>query len=96
MSPMPVAEFGPVAILRLLDAQRVKFIVVGGIAARLLGAPLLTQDVDVTPAADRRTSSVWPPPCTTSMLACELPHPAGRSGRTPSTRGCSRSDPSGH
>jgi hypothetical protein len=32
----------------------VDFVVVGGIAARLRGAPLLTQDVDVTPATDRR------------------------------------------
>ena len=48
-----MVEFDPVAILRLLDAHRVEFIVVGGIAARLRGAPLLTQDVDVTPATDR-------------------------------------------
>ena len=48
-----MAEFDPVAILRLLDAHRVEFIVVGGIAARLRGAPVLTQDVDITPATDR-------------------------------------------
>jgi hypothetical protein len=47
-----VTEFDPVAILRLLVAHRVEFIVVGGIAARLRGAPLLTQDVDITPATD--------------------------------------------
>jgi len=48
-----VAEFDPVAMLRLLHAHRVQFLVVGGIAARLRGAPLLTQDVDITPAPDR-------------------------------------------
>ena len=48
-----MADFDPVAMLRLLHAHRVQFIVVGGIAARLRGAPLLTQDVDITPAPDR-------------------------------------------
>jgi hypothetical protein len=46
-------DFDPVAMLRVLVSHRVEFIVVGGIAARLRGAPLLTQDVDVTPATDR-------------------------------------------
>ncbi len=46
-------EFDPVAVLRVLDAHRVEFLVIGGIAARLRGAPLLTQDVDITPAPDR-------------------------------------------
>ena len=48
-----MADFDPVAMLRLLHAHRVQFLVVGGIAARLRGAPLLTQDVDITPAPDR-------------------------------------------
>ena len=48
-----MVEFDPVAMLRLLHAHRVQFLVVGGIAARLRGAPLLTQDVDITPARDR-------------------------------------------
>jgi hypothetical protein len=49
-----MAEFDPVAVLRILTSHRVDFVVVGGIAARLRGAPLLTQDLDVTPATDRR------------------------------------------
>ena len=49
MSQLLVADFDPVAMLRVLDAHRVHFLVVGGIAARLRGAPLLTQDVDITP-----------------------------------------------
>jgi hypothetical protein len=48
-----VAEFDPVAMLRVLHTHRVQFLIVGGIAARLRGAPLLTQDVDITPAPDR-------------------------------------------
>lgn len=47
-----MGEFDPVALLRILVDHRVEFIVVGGIAARLRGAPLLTQDIDVTPARD--------------------------------------------
>lgn len=49
-----MAEFDPVAMLRVLMAHRVEFLVVGGIAARLRGAPLLTQDVDITPSTDRK------------------------------------------
>jgi len=47
-----VAEYDPVAILRALVAAQVRFVVIGGVAARLRGAPLLTDDVDVTPARD--------------------------------------------
>ena len=49
----PVPEFDPVATLRVLEKHEVEFVVVGGIAARLRGAPLLTQDLDITPARDR-------------------------------------------
>jgi hypothetical protein len=45
-----MAEFDPVAVLRVLTENEVEFVVVGGVAARLRGAPLLTQDVDITPA----------------------------------------------
>jgi len=44
-----MAEFDPVRLLRTLTDHEVKFIVIGGIAARLRGAPLLTEDVDITP-----------------------------------------------
>jgi hypothetical protein len=37
-------------MLRVLIEHQVDLIVVGGIAARLRGAPLLTQDVDITPS----------------------------------------------
>lgn len=48
-----MADFDPVAMLRVLVRHDVEFVLVGGIAARLRGAPLLTQDVDVTPSTDR-------------------------------------------
>lgn len=48
-----MAEFDPVASLRILVRHSVDFVVIGGIAARLRGAPLLTEDIDITPATDR-------------------------------------------
>lgn len=45
-----VAEFDPVALLRVLTKHGVDFVVVGGVAARLRGAPLVTQDVDIVPS----------------------------------------------
>ena len=48
-----MAEFDPVALFRVLVAHQVEFVVVGGIAARLRGAPVLTQDVDIAPSASR-------------------------------------------
>lgn len=36
-------------MLRTLQRHRVQFVLIGGIAALLRGAPLLTQDVDITP-----------------------------------------------
>ncbi|HLF44750.1 MAG TPA: hypothetical protein VJA46_14660, partial [Acidimicrobiia bacterium] len=48
-----MAEFDPVAALRVLVEHQVEFLLVGGVAARLRGAPMLTQDVDITPSTDR-------------------------------------------
>lgn len=45
-----MTEFDPVSMLRILRSHDVAFVVIGGVAARLRGAPLLTQDVDITPA----------------------------------------------
>jgi hypothetical protein len=47
-----VTEYDPLRLLRVLDEHDVDFVVIGGVAARLQGAPILTQDVDVTPAID--------------------------------------------
>jgi hypothetical protein len=46
------AEFDPGAILRALEAHHVRYVVVGGIAAVAAGAPVLTTDLDVTPAGE--------------------------------------------
>lgn len=48
-----MADFDPVGILRCLERNGVRYVVIGGIAARLRGAPLLTEDVDITPDAAR-------------------------------------------
>lgn len=44
-----MAEYDPVGMLRVLVAHGVEFVVIGGVAGRLRGAPILTQDLDVTP-----------------------------------------------
>lgn len=49
-----MADFDPVALLRVLTSHHVDYVLVGGVAARLRGAPLLTQDVDITPDQNRR------------------------------------------
>lgn len=41
--------FDPAPILEALVADGVRFVVIGGFAARLHGSPLPTEDVDVTP-----------------------------------------------
>lgn len=43
MSP----AFDPIAALRVLRDEGVKFVVIGGYAGELLGAPLITNDLDV-------------------------------------------------
>jgi hypothetical protein len=47
------AEFDPLAAIRALHAGRVQFVVIGGIAARLLGSPTVTADLDICYARDR-------------------------------------------
>lgn len=45
--------FDPHRTLEVLHRHRVRFVVVGALAAVLQGYPLPTQDLDVTPARDR-------------------------------------------
>lgn len=40
-------EFDPIAILRALDKHNVKYIVIGGFASWIQGAPIVTTDIDV-------------------------------------------------
>jgi hypothetical protein len=46
--------FDPVGILETLLRHRVRFVVIGGIAGRLLGSPTVTNDLDVCYARDRK------------------------------------------
>jgi hypothetical protein len=41
--------FDPVAICRILNEERVNYVVVGGFASVILGSPLPTEDIDVLP-----------------------------------------------
>jgi hypothetical protein len=49
-----VAEPDPLAILRALERHGVRYVLIGALAARIAGAPVVTEDIDVTPAPDRR------------------------------------------
>lgn len=50
---MPVAEVDPLEILRALERHGVRYVLIGAAAARIAGAPVVTEDVDVTPATNR-------------------------------------------
>lgn len=48
-----MAEFVPQEILATLDRHGVRYVLVGGLAAILHGAPHVTTDVDIVPEEDR-------------------------------------------
>jgi hypothetical protein len=48
-----VAPFDPERLLRALTKHRVKFVLIGALAARLHGFPRFTADADITPATDK-------------------------------------------
>jgi hypothetical protein len=48
-----VPEPDPLEILGALERHRVRFILIGAAAARVAGAPVVTEDIDVTPATDK-------------------------------------------
>ena len=39
--------FDPLRAFRVLDRHRVRFVLIGGLAARLLGSPSITNDIDI-------------------------------------------------
>lgn len=45
-----MADFDPERLLRTLERRGVAFVLIGGVAARVEGAPILTEDLDITPA----------------------------------------------
>ena len=46
------AAFDPLRLLQTLDRHAVRFVVIGGIAGRLLGSPTVTRDLDICHARD--------------------------------------------
>jgi hypothetical protein len=46
-------EFDPIAILEALDRHGVDYVVIGGLAATLLGSPMHTNDLDICYKRDR-------------------------------------------
>jgi hypothetical protein len=50
---MRAAEPDPLEILRVLEHHGVRYVLIGAAAARLAGAPVVTEGIDVTPATDR-------------------------------------------
>ena len=50
---MSVRRFDPIHILRRLQAHKVRFVLVGGLAAKAHGSPTLTVDIDICYARDR-------------------------------------------
>jgi len=73
-----MADFDPVQLLRTLTEHKVKFIVIGGIAARLRGAPLLTEDIDITP--DRSIDNLERTATALRMLDARLRTPTEPDG----------------
>jgi hypothetical protein len=47
------AIFDPEQMLKVLARHRVKFVLIGALAARLHGFPRFTADADITPASDK-------------------------------------------
>jgi hypothetical protein len=47
----PALEVEP--LLEALDRHQVDYVLIGGLAARLHGSPLMTFDIDITPSTDR-------------------------------------------
>ncbi|HJP61565.1 MAG TPA: hypothetical protein VJ865_16270 [Gemmatimonadaceae bacterium] len=49
-----VAALDPERVIKVLARHRVKFVMIGALAARMYGFPRLTADLDITPAADEK------------------------------------------
>jgi hypothetical protein len=51
--PEPPGPLDLETVFTTLARHQVRYVLIGGVAARLHGSPLVTDDVDVTPATDR-------------------------------------------
>jgi hypothetical protein len=47
-----LTEPEPLEILRTLERHGVRYVLIGAAAARVAGAPVVTEDIDITPASD--------------------------------------------
>lgn len=50
---MDDTSFQPAEILAALERHRVRYVIIGGLAATLHGSPVMTTDADICPARDR-------------------------------------------
>ena len=50
---MTATAFRPEALLEVLERHRVRYVLIGGLAAILHGAAYVTLDLDITPSTDR-------------------------------------------
>jgi hypothetical protein len=48
-----MSDADPLEILRVLERHEVGYVLIGAAAARIAGVPVVTEDVDVTPASNR-------------------------------------------
>ena len=46
-------KFDPIAICRILNEEKVDYVVIGGFASVVLGSPLPTEDIDILPERSR-------------------------------------------
>jgi hypothetical protein len=53
----PLAPLRPGELLEALQRHRVRFIILGGVAERMLGSPRTTEDFDICPATSRANLS---------------------------------------
>jgi hypothetical protein len=54
---MPDVTFRPIAILQALQAHRVRYVLIGALAATFHGSPIATNDADICPARGGRNLS---------------------------------------
>ena len=73
-----MSEPDPLKILGALERHRVQFILIGAAAARIAGAPVVTEDIDVTPATDK--ANLGRLAAALKELRARLRSPSDRSG----------------
>jgi hypothetical protein len=80
MAPHPKATDLPALLAKLCDAG-VEFIIVGGAACVIQGAPITTNDLDIVHRRHRRTLSGYSSSCCSWMRRCATTLRTGASAR---------------